>query len=62
MNNSPDDGKKNQNKKGDEDMVMIKAKDNKLDKNKMDRQELRKKLIRKTIDKNYAALKKLSKT
>lgn len=62
MNNSRDDGEKNQNKQGDEDMVMIKAKANKLNENKMSRQELREKLIRKTIDKNYTALKKLSKT
>lgn len=62
MSASHKDGKKHQNEKGDEDMVMIKEKANKIDKSKMSRQELREKLIRKTIEKNYTVLKRLSKT
>lgn len=62
MSDSLKDGKKHQNEKGDEDMVMIKEKANKIDKSKMSRQELREKLIRKTIEKNYTVLKRLSKT
>ena len=62
MSDSHKDGKNHQNEKGDEDMVMIKEKANKVNKSKMSRQELRKKLIRKTIEKNYTVLKKLSKT
>ena len=41
---------------------MIKEKANKVNKSKLSRQELRKKIIRKTIEKNYTVLKKLSKT
>lgn len=52
--------KERKDKKGDENMVMIKAQT--TEKQKISRQELRKKLIRETIKENRVALEKLSRT